>query len=109
MDDDAFTLSQGQVYIHACMAQMGEKLCTWYVLAQQRHRASACTFSILVYRDKLPASAFSANHVKVVAKFRRQVWVNRLHKVLKDHPAAIGRKQAELLVRHGQRTTAAAG
>ena len=63
-----------------------------------------------------PASARPADHVKVVARLRRRVWVDSFHELAEDHqrgqaadPAAIEREQAELVVGHGQRAAAAVG
>ena len=60
-----------------------------------------------VYYGNLPASACSADHVKVVARFRRDVWIDGFHELLEDHQrrqaantAAIERQKAELITRH---------
>ena len=63
-----------------------------------------------------PPVLIPPNHMKVVVRLRRRVWVDRLNDLLEDHqreqatyPAAIEREQAELLVGHGQRAAAAVG
>ena len=59
------------------------------------------------YCNNLPASACSPNHVEVVARLRRGLWVDSLHELLEDNkrgqaadPAAIEREEAEVLVWH---------
>lgn len=66
------------------------------------HIPIACVCS-----DNSPASTRTAYYVKVVARLWRRVWVDRLHKLLKDHqrrqaanPAAVEREQAEPLIGH---------
>ena len=54
-----------------------------------------------------PARACSSNHIEVLARLRRRLWINSLHKLLEDDergqaadPATIEREQAEILVWH---------
>ena len=59
------------------------------------------------YYGSLPASACSADHVKVVARLRRSIWADGLHELLENYQrrqaadtAAIERQKTELITRH---------
>ena len=63
-----------------------------------------------------PPVLVPSNHMKVVVRLRRRVWVDRLYDLLEGHqreqatyPAAIEHEQAELLVGYGRRAAAAVG
>jgi hypothetical protein len=55
-----------------------------------------------------PPGACSADHVEVVARLRRRVWIDGFHQLLENHQgrqaartAAVEREQPELAARHG--------
>jgi hypothetical protein len=59
-----------------------------------------------------PPSTRPSDHVEIIARLRRVVWIDGLHELLEDHQgrqatdaAAVEREQAELVGGHGGSTT----
>ena len=68
---------------------------------------SAWTSTAYCVCESSPASTRTPNHIKVVAWFRRRLWIDGLHQPLKDHErrqasdtTTVKREQAEVVAWH---------